>query len=155
MSKSAVVHRRTAVLIATALVAAGCGSAEPEVEAKRVAAKPGAEAAVKKVVKRYMAAFAAGKGENACNLLTDEAVAGVVDDGKKRTAEEAFTLCADTITNLSDILEPSERKQLRHPKFTSVKIKGRTAVIRVTITDDPLELKYTDDYGWLIAGGLD
>jgi hypothetical protein len=152
LSESAVVRRRTAVLIAFACLAAGCGATE--VEAKPAAAKQSPKSAVRKVVKQYLAAVAAGDGEAACTFLTDETVAAVVDDGKTRTADESLELCADTISTLSELLEPGERKQLNRPKFTSVKVTGRSATVRVAFIDDKVKLTYTDDHGWLIADAV-
>jgi hypothetical protein len=148
-----------AALVSAALIAAGCGgTTDPKVDAKPVTAKQSSDtdvAAAKKVVVRFMAAFADGDGKSACNQMTDKAVAGMVQDGKKRSAKAAFDLCVDTISGLHGLMGPEDVKALQHPKFKSVKVKGDSAVVTVTYTEEPVELVRTEGSGWLIDGGLD
>lgn len=160
MPESFSARSRVAVLFAIAtLSAAGCGgAAEPKVDAKPVAEKETSKkdaAEIRDVVTQYMAAFAAGDGEAACNLMTEEALAGIVEDGKERTAEEAFEQCVEMIDGMSEFLEPEEIEQLKHPKFKSVKVNGDSAVVEAVPADGPAKLAYTEEYGWLLDGSID
>lgn len=141
---------RLLVLFAATAVLAACGQ-----EAKPVAAKTdGDQIAVREAVADFLVAFAVGDGEAACSLMTDEAIAGVVEDGVERSAEEAFEVCADVIDDLGEFLEPEEREQLENPEFTSVEVTGNSALVGVTYDDTQIELERTDE-GWRLAEGIE
>jgi ketosteroid isomerase-like protein len=159
-SPSSALRRAGSMLAGLAVTAllAGCGgAAEPEATASTPKPKSSQasedEAAVKAVVSDFMTAFAAGDGDAACTLMTDQAIADVVDDGQERSAEEAFQLCADTVGTLGEFLEGEEREQAENPEFTSVSVDGDTAQVGVTFDDATLTLERADDGSWLLAEG--
>lgn len=151
-----------AVAVACATVFAACGSSARTPEAKHqvstAAQIPGDgpsggeadSAAVEAAVGDFMTAFAAGNGEKACALMTDKAVAGVVDDGKDRTVDEAFDTCIDAVEMFSEVMDDADRAQLRDAEFTDTKVDGDTATVTVSVDGSTIELERSDE-GWLLA----
>ncbi|HWK26582.1 MAG TPA: hypothetical protein VNS09_08470 [Solirubrobacter sp.] len=164
MPKLAVDRLTLFALLGTVGALAACGSSEsrdpsaPKVAAATDVQVPGdgdgggakADVAdVQAAVSSYMSAVADGDGEAACDQMTEEAVAGVVDDGKKRDADAAYRLCAETIGSLASIMDDADRAGLREAKFEKTEIDGDTATVVVSIGDGPVELVRTED-GWLL-----
>jgi hypothetical protein len=133
------VTKHPAVLLAAALVAAGCGG-----DGSGDGSSRSDDASAKQQVAGYFAAFNRGDGSAACALLTPEARAGVPSLSDRVESPD----CEGAIRELSRVSE-----HLRSPRVT-VEVTGERAVAKVRNRRPPYQsdvLLQKRAEGWRIA----
>ena len=120
--------------------AAGCGGDDGE----------SAEDQVRKTVRDYLTALAAGTGDRACPALTAEAQAQAVEEVTASFAMAPDLSCKQAIRELSVDLEPADERVLLNPKVRKVSVRGDRATAEVERLAEPVPLRRVDD-DWRVA----
>ena len=122
------------------LLFTGCGSDESKVESR---------------VHSYLAAFADGKGEEACDSLTGDGrreLLGMVAD---QLPESGFPTCSK-LSEFVDMLGDDERNQIKKADVVDVRIDGDTATAYPAVNGqkaNQVTLRKVDG-DWKIDGGF-
>jgi hypothetical protein len=167
-----VVRALVSALAACALLTAGCGEDDsPGEDAQPIASTPAATAAatpeveVRKVVADELAALAAGRGAEACELMTapgeQQAIEEVNQAAREREVAYSFDDCAAAISASLGGEEPDpavrdDAVQLADGAEIDVTEAGATAVLgELTLTLDRVDGEYRiDDPGPLVRAAL-
>jgi hypothetical protein len=130
-----------AVVVAVAVVVAGCGGDEMKV--------PDTQAA-QDAVSGFTKAFAAGDGAKACGLLTTSARDAFVKRAQTATGSKD---CAVAIRRVHDLAGPSVTGPLASSTVSDVKVAGSTATAKLTAAGHSTPVSLTkQDGAWKLNG---
>jgi hypothetical protein len=128
-------------LLALLLLLAGCGGGGD---------KPSDPVAVSDTVTGFTKAFAAGDGEQACDLLTKAAQDAFVTRAQTTTRAKD---CPTSLKRLHDIAGPSVTDPLGAATVSEVKVTGSTATARLTASGHPTIVNLSKiDGDWKLNG---
>ena len=118
------IYRLAGILLAAAMLLAGCSDDEDSDEAQ-----------VKTVVTDFLEDAADGRGSEACSKLTGDAVRYVSTVGAVAQAEAS---CPDAVQTLSGQFATDEKQALKSATVKKVNLSGNSA----TIAREDIEIKY-------------
>lgn len=121
--------------------AAGCGGDD---------GGDSAEEQVRKAVRDYLTALAAGNGQRACATLTEEAKEQAVEEVVGAFANAPEIDCAQAVEELSVDLAPADERVLLNPKVGRVAVRDDRATAQVDRLARPVPLRRVGDR-WRVA----
>jgi hypothetical protein len=102
-------------------------------------------------VRSYLNAIATGDGATACKQISQQAIAQIV---RGRGSSDP-TACANIIKQASQLISPTQKKELQSAKVTTASTSGNTARVRITLGGRTRTVALTQSGGkWQISGGF-
>ena len=102
-------------------------------------------------VKSYLNAIAAGDGSTACKQISQQAIAQIV---RARGSSDPAA-CANVIKQASQLISPTQKKELQSANVTTVSTSGNTARVRITLGGQTRTVTLNQSGGkWQISGGF-